>query len=144
MRRILYVEDDPSLRAVLSDLLAQFGYAVESAVDGREGLARMREATAAYDLLLTDVRMPHLDGIEMVRRLRKSGCTTPIVVFTAYAGDVLAGDVAANGIAGVVEKGDIASLVSLVGRAIDSSGNGHLPSRQTPAPEGDQDLGWGI
>jgi len=48
----------------------QFGYAVEAAVDGREGLARMREAPDSFDLLLTDVRMPNLDGIEMVRRLR--------------------------------------------------------------------------
>ena len=144
MRRILYVEDDPPLRAVLVDLLTQFGYAVEAAVDGREGLARMREAPDSYDLLLTDVRMPNLDGIEMVRCLRKSGCTTPIVVFTAFAGDVDASDVAANGIAGVVEKGDLTSLFALVERAIASCGNGRFSTLQAPSPDGGQNPGCGI
>jgi len=66
------------------------------------------------------------------------------VVFTAFAGDVDASDVAANGIAGVVEKGDLASLFPLVERAIASCGNGRFSTLQAPSPDGAQDPGCGI
>lgn len=66
---ILIVEDESSLAELLAELLTERGYAVTLASDGRAGLERLREQ--AYDLVLTDIMMPIIDGIEMVRRMQK-------------------------------------------------------------------------
>jgi CheY-like chemotaxis protein len=116
----LYVEDDASLRALLADLLGQLGYIVDVAADGREGLGRVLETNRTWDLLLTDVRMPNLDGIQMVRRLRQSGSTIPAIVFTAFSNELIADELVGLGVFGVVEKGNITALVSLIERAITS------------------------
>jgi two-component system response regulator MtrA len=78
--RILIVEDDPSIREVVAIGLRAAGFVVATAADGGEGLARF-EADPP-DLILLDIMLPRLDGLEVCRRIRRSS-TVPIVMLTA-------------------------------------------------------------
>ncbi len=78
--RILLVEDDPSIREVVALGLRGAGFTVTTAADGAEGLERWR--ADAPDLVLLDVMLPRLDGLEVCRAIRREA-TTPIVMLTA-------------------------------------------------------------
>jgi two-component system response regulator MtrA len=80
--RILLVEDDPSIREVTAIGLRNAGFAVETAADGREGLDRFEREP--FDLVLLDVMMPRMDGLEVCRAIRRTS-TVPIVMLTARA-----------------------------------------------------------
>ncbi|MGB5916929.1 MAG: response regulator [Phormidesmis sp.] len=79
--RILLIEDDEILTAVLVKALEQQRYAVDTVDDGRFGLEYAEGGT--YDLLLIDVGLPRLDGISLTQQLRNEGCKTPILLMTA-------------------------------------------------------------
>jgi two-component system response regulator MtrA len=80
--RILLVEDDPSIREVTAIGLRNAGFEVETAADGREGLDRFEREP--FDLVLLDVMMPRLDGLEVCRAIRRTS-TVPVVMLTARA-----------------------------------------------------------
>jgi two-component system response regulator MtrA len=80
--RILLVEDDPSIREVTAIGLKNAGFTVETADDGRAALDRF--AAAPFDLVLLDVMLPRIDGLEVARAIRKTS-TVPIVMLTARA-----------------------------------------------------------
>jgi len=80
---ILIVDDDQAVRDALRRALTLQGYDVELAADGEEGLLRLRSHPNAVDLLIVDVLMPRLDGLEMTRRLRSDGSAVPILMLTA-------------------------------------------------------------
>jgi two-component system, OmpR family, response regulator MtrA len=80
--RILLVEDDPSIREVVAMGLRGAGFTVTTAADGAEGLDRWRADDP--DLVLLDVMLPRLDGLEVCRAIRREA-TTPIVMLTARA-----------------------------------------------------------
>jgi two-component system response regulator MtrA len=79
---ILLVEDDPSIREVTAIGLRNAGFTVDTANDGRAGLARFEAAPP--DLVLLDVMLPGLDGLEVCRAIRRTS-TVPIVMLTARA-----------------------------------------------------------
>jgi two-component system alkaline phosphatase synthesis response regulator PhoP len=81
VRRILLVEDEPSLVLTLTDRLRAEGYAVESERDGEAGLARA--LAGSFDLVLLDVMLPGRDGFEVCRELRARGVEIPILMLTA-------------------------------------------------------------
>lgn len=80
--RILIVDDDPDLREISRVTLEQAGATVDEAVDGLAAL-RLLRASQPYDLILMDIQMPDVDGLETTRRLRDEGVTAPIVALTA-------------------------------------------------------------
>jgi two-component system alkaline phosphatase synthesis response regulator PhoP len=80
-RRILLVEDEPSLVVTLVDRLASEGYAVDSATAGDQGLARA--LAGSYDLLILDVMLPGMDGFAVCRELRGRGVNVPVLMLTA-------------------------------------------------------------
>ena len=81
--RILIVEDDENQRALYQEELADEGYEILTASDGREAL-RMAEEEKP-DLVVTDVNMPVMDGLDMISRLIEVDRSIPIVIHTAYA-----------------------------------------------------------
>jgi two-component system response regulator MprA len=83
--RILVVDDERALRESLRRALALEGYEVELATDGEDALHRLTAGAVAPDAILLDVLMPGLDGLEVARRLREAGDTTPILMLTARA-----------------------------------------------------------
>ena len=80
MEKILLVDDEPAITGNLAPFLGRSGYAVEVAVDGEEALRKA--AAFAPDLIVSDVLMPRLDGREMLRRLRRAGDWTPVILLT--------------------------------------------------------------
>ncbi|MFO0678923.1 MAG: sigma-54 dependent transcriptional regulator [Polyangiaceae bacterium] len=83
--RILVVDDESSARTGLAKLLEQEGFAVVTAGDGREAIERA--ADAPPDVVVTDLKMPNMDGIELLGRLRELDPEIPVIVATAF-GDV--------------------------------------------------------
>ena len=79
--RILVVDDDPDIHVLLKSILAKAGYGVESALDANQALASLE--SSRFDLVLTDVHMPGLDGIELLQRIHARSPATPVVVMTA-------------------------------------------------------------
>lgn len=79
--RILVVDDDPDIHSLLTSALAREGYEIDSAYDGLQGLARLE--SLPYNLVLTDVCMPGLDGLELLQRIHDRSPETPVLVMTA-------------------------------------------------------------
>jgi two-component system response regulator QseB len=79
--RILLVEDDELLGAGIRDALARARYALEWVQDGRQALAALR--AGAFDLVILDLGLPGLDGIEVLRALRAGGAATPVLILSA-------------------------------------------------------------
>jgi DNA-binding response OmpR family regulator len=83
--RVLLVEDDPSIREVAALGLNQAGFRVTTAADGREALLQFRQR--GYDLVVLDLMLPHLDGYEVCRELRRES-RVPIIMLSAKSDTV--------------------------------------------------------
>ncbi|MGI6255056.1 MAG: response regulator transcription factor [Acutalibacter sp.] len=81
MLKILVAEDDRELRRLFAHVLIKNGYSVKEVSNGREALEAMEEDY--FDLIISDIMMPVMDGYELVRSLREAGTTTPILMITA-------------------------------------------------------------
>jgi two-component system copper resistance phosphate regulon response regulator CusR len=82
--RILVVEDEPAAAAVLAKGLREHSYAVDIAADGAAAIEQV--GGADYDLVILDVLLPRINGLELCRRLRDFGSTVPILMLTARGG----------------------------------------------------------
>src|SRR5580698_3911457 len=82
LTRVLVVDDEESQRTALAGMIALWGYAVETAADGQEALEKLQ----VYDahVMLTDLKMPRMDGTELLQRLRAEGGGPPSIVLTAH------------------------------------------------------------
>jgi DNA-binding response OmpR family regulator len=85
-RRLLLVEDDATLRGALAFNLTREGYEVSSAADGETGLEAAR--SERLDLVLLDVMLPGMSGIEVLRVLRREGVTTPVIMLSAKGDEI--------------------------------------------------------
>ena len=86
MQHILVIEDDARLAQMVADYLSQSGYSVEVCGDGRSGLARLRDTGRAIDLVLLDLMLSDIDGLDVCRQIRALPSTlarTPVVMLTA-------------------------------------------------------------
>lgn len=81
--RILLAEDEENTRRATIRSLQLAGYSVEGASNGSEAIKKLNESD--FDLLLLDIRMPDMDGIEVMKRLEKTGRSIPIIILTAFA-----------------------------------------------------------
>ena len=79
--KILLVEDTVQLNKALTTLLKRNSYLVDSAMDGEEALIFLKDYQ--YDVIILDIMLPHIDGLEVLRRARKQGIQTPIILLTA-------------------------------------------------------------
>jgi two-component system response regulator AtoC len=83
--RILLVDDEPNLRKVLGALLRQEGYEVHAEPDGEAGLARIRSApSGTFDVVISDLRMPRLDGMGLLRAATAEDPDLPVIILTAH------------------------------------------------------------
>jgi DNA-binding response OmpR family regulator len=85
-QRVLLVEDDLSLQMTIGDRLRVEGYEVDTAADGIEGLHRAE--TGPFDLIILDVMLPRLSGLDVCKRARQQGITTPIIMLTARGEEI--------------------------------------------------------
>jgi DNA-binding NtrC family response regulator len=114
---VLVVDDDETVRASLGDALASAGVRVSVAAGGQEALDRM--AADPVDLLLTDVRMPGLDGLELLRRVRAGALGVDVVLMTAYDDATVATVAARAGARACLAKPlDLRDLRALIDRLL--------------------------
>ena len=95
--RILVVEDEKHLNRIISEAVEDEGYSVDSCYNGVEALEYL--ACADYDVIILDVMMPKMNGLELVRRLRSEGNSTPVLFLTAR-------DAVADRVEGLESGGD--------------------------------------
>ena len=82
MPAILIIDDEKSIRKTLTEILSYEGYKIDEAGDGEEGLKKFREKT--YDLVLCDIKMPKLDGIEFLEKAKQINADVPIIVISGH------------------------------------------------------------
>jgi len=82
--RVLVVEDDPLLQDSLTRAMRAAGYATDQAADGAVALAMLRNC--GFDLVILDLGLPKLDGLQVLRQMRGSGCRTAVLILTARDG----------------------------------------------------------
>jgi two-component system, cell cycle response regulator CpdR len=85
MARILLVDDEEPIRAFLKRGLEIDGHEVTTAIDGGDGLDRLAESGGRFDLLLTDIRMPLMDGIALALAANRDYPAVPILLMTGFA-----------------------------------------------------------
>ena len=95
-RAVLLVDDDDIVRAILGSLLDDLGVKVTSAADGQAALDILRKRKAAFDLVLSDISMPRMSGIELVGQMGREAIGVPIVLMTGNPGPELASELPAG------------------------------------------------
>lgn len=83
--RILVVDDEPIVRLSCSRTLCPKGYEVDLVTDGFEALGRLKEQ--AYDIIITDLKMPDMDGIEFIGMLKRTSPEAKVLMVTGFATD---------------------------------------------------------
>jgi two-component system response regulator (stage 0 sporulation protein F) len=80
--KILVIDDQPGMRKLLQQVLTEAGYQTEAACDGKDGLAKVKAEQP--ELILVDMKMPGMTGLEFVESIRAGELFTPVVLMTAY------------------------------------------------------------
>jgi len=102
MAYILVVDDEEKMQHLLSIMLVRQGYSVDRAGDGVKALEMIKENP--YDLVISDIRMPHMDGITLLSEMRAADITCPVVFITAFATIDSAVDAMRQGVADYITK----------------------------------------
>jgi excisionase family DNA binding protein len=100
--RILVVDDESSIRDLLSKTLALAEYDVDTASDGRSALERLR--LYPYDLLIADLKMPGLDGLSVIREAKRLKTDLPVIIITGYSTETAAIEAVNLGVSGYLTK----------------------------------------
>jgi DNA-binding NtrC family response regulator len=117
--RILIVDDEVNARTALAEILRDEGYAVDTAADGFKALPKLDEF--APDAVVTDLRMPGMDGLEFMRRVHERDGDTPVVVVTAYGAVDSAVQAMRRGAADYVTKPvNVEELLVVLERALET------------------------
>ena len=82
MSKILIIEDDSKIRSILKEILEEKGHEVDEAGDGQEGLKKLE--AGSYDLCLCDIKMPKMDGLEVLEKARDAGIATNFIIISAH------------------------------------------------------------
>jgi excisionase family DNA binding protein len=115
--RVLVVDDEASIRELLTRTLALTEYDVEAVADGRTGLDRLRQGP--YDLLIADLRMPGMDGLTLIREARRLQPGLRVIIITGYSSEASAIEAVNLGVVGYLVKPFRVPLVlSAVARAL--------------------------
>jgi len=100
--RVLVVDDEASIRELLSKTLALAEYDVDTASDATSALDRMR--SAAYDLLIADLKMPGMDGLTLIRQAKRIKSDIPVIIITGFSTESSAIEAVNLGVAGYLTK----------------------------------------
>ncbi len=100
--RVLVVDDEASIRDLLSKTLALAEYDVDVAPDGRSALERMR--LYPYDLLIADLKMPGMDGLTVIREAKRYKADLPVIIITGFSTESSAIEAVNLGVAGYLTK----------------------------------------
>ena len=117
--RILVVDDDPEFREVLLDILRGSGYRPEGVADGLEAVDRLK--ASGWDLVLTDLKMPRLNGLALIRSLKEEGEQTPVILVTGSTDHLACAEARGLGARCLHKPFEIDNLLAAAGEAIEGS-----------------------
>jgi excisionase family DNA binding protein len=100
--RVLVVDDEATIREVLAKTLALVEYDVDLAADGRTAIERLR--MISYDLLITDLKMPGIDGLAVIREARRLKADIPVIIITGFSTEASAIEAVNLGVSGYLTK----------------------------------------
>ena len=114
---ILIVDDDIGICQTLADILEAKGYQVDTATDGFQAIEKAREF--AFDVVLMDIKMPRINGVETYKKMKKIDLNTKVIMITAYALEELIREAYKEGVLEVMHKPlEIDSLITSIDAAI--------------------------
>ncbi len=123
MPKVLLIEDEASIRSVLKDILKdqkELGLVIDEAKDGAEGLLKLESEN--YDLTICDIKMPKMDGMEVLQKAKEKGITTTFVMISAHGSTELAVDATKMGAYDFLQKPpDLNRLLLTVRNALDKN-----------------------
>ena len=102
--RVLVVDDEASIREMLTRTLAYGAYDVETLSDARAALARLRESPDDYDLLIADLKMPGMDGLALIREVKQLPRQVPIIIITGFSSESAAIEAVNLGVSAYLTK----------------------------------------
>jgi CheY-like chemotaxis protein len=120
--KILVVDDDPTLLRMLTDTLTAIGYVATAAPDGIEALRLLQETEGRYDVMITDVKMPNMDGISLLKRVRRYFPDLAVVFITGVASDKMITEASPDGY--LAKPFRISRLEQLIERTLEVRRNG--------------------
>ena len=120
MPNILIIDDEKSIRNVLKDILANEGFTVEEATDGEEGLQKFQ--TGNFDVILCDIKMPRIDGIEFLQKVMATGTELPVIMISGHGNIETAVDAVKKGAFDYIAKPpDLNRLLITIRNALDKT-----------------------
>jgi two-component system nitrogen regulation response regulator NtrX len=120
MPNILIIDDEKAIRNVLREILSNEGFTVEEAPDGEEGLKKF--AAGTYDVVLCDIKMPKLDGIEFLQKVIESGTDVPVIMISGHGNIETAVDAVKKGAFDYISKPpDLNRLLITIRNAMDKT-----------------------
>ena len=102
MKKILVADDEESVRLVLKQMLEAVGYKVDTAADGSQALAKMKADN--YDLLIADINMPVMDGVELLKKSRELFPQLPVIFVTGFGRDKIIVQAMKEGLSDFLQK----------------------------------------
>jgi excisionase family DNA binding protein len=115
--RVLVVDDEVAIRDMLSKALGLADYEVEAAADGRAAIERLR--VGSYDLLITDLKMPGIDGLTVIREAQRLRPDLPVIIITGYSSEAAAIEAIDLGVAGYLTKPfRVSKVLALAAKAL--------------------------
>jgi CheY-like chemotaxis protein len=124
--RILVVDDNPGMRTILLDVLQGSGYEPEAVGNGLGALHRLK--LGGWELVLTDLQMPGLDGLALIRWLKAEEDPTPVILLTASAAHLACDEARALGARCLHKPFETDTLLAAVGEALGGGSGDGLPS----------------
>ena len=101
---IMIVDDEPALLALMEELLTKYGYSVNSFNNGKSALNAYQKAETAYDMVITDMTMPHMTGIALAKAILSENSNMPIILCSGYNETITQPEVKAIGVKAFFEK----------------------------------------
>jgi CheY-like chemotaxis protein len=120
--QVLVIDDDEEMRSLLRELMQEEGYEVESVDSGPEAFRRIEKQD--FDLIVTDIRMPGLSGLDILEGLRRLQPFAPVIVITAFGGNNVRRKAFEKGARAYLEKPiHVSDLLMLMGEIISAKNN---------------------
>jgi DNA-binding response OmpR family regulator len=132
---ILVVDDSPAIRGIVARALSEARYAVLEAEDGALVLEILERGGVGIDLVLTDIKMPRLDGLELGRRIAARNWQVPVLYMTGGTGDAIVADGAGHAVAPLLRKPfSMDRLIDVVDRLLPARLPGNAAVEECSAP----------
>ena len=120
MPAILIIDDEKAIRNVLKEILINEGYTIDEAIDGEEGLKKF--TSGSYDLVLCDIKMPKLDGLEFLQKVIDTLSETPVIMISGHGNIETAVDAVKKGAFDYIAKPpDLNRLLITIRNALDKT-----------------------